>query len=462
MRPVEQAKHAALALLCTTVLASCAIVDPNNIITRTSVPLLTPAVPVPVQDDSWRRGAIDFVWNTVNERYYDPKLNGVDWKAVRARYEPLILAAKTDDEYWELLDKMTGELKDSHTRIHPPKLVAQQRVGEAHSLGLGFAEVEGALVVTSVHPQSDAFWAGVRAGMTIKTIEGRDALPYFRQLGMEVRDTSTPWARQRGAVRKINSGDIDTAVTMTFARSDNTEIATTMKRRRFATPPDFTHRVLPSGFGYIRFSGFIGRLEDDIIAAIDRMKDTPGMIIDLRGNGGGSGSMSQNLLNRFFKDEIKGVSLSTRTGKPIKLFFIDTMKMEPTLKGAKEKAYTKPVVVLINESSASASEVFSVVMKESGRATLVGQRTCGCLLAYLGLADVPGGAQMAYSEIGFKTKNGSRVEGEGVTPTIEVNPTRQDILLNRDVQLERAIAHLQSVAKDAVTTKTASNSTATP
>ncbi|NJR72155.1 MAG: peptidase S41, partial [Gammaproteobacteria bacterium] len=48
--------------------------------------------------------------------------------AVRAAYEPRILAAKTDDEYWELLDKMTGELKDSHTRVHSPKLVQQQRI----------------------------------------------------------------------------------------------------------------------------------------------------------------------------------------------------------------------------------------------------------------------------------------------------------------------------------------------
>jgi carboxyl-terminal processing protease len=432
-------------ILAITVLAGCAVIDPNNILTRSRSEPMPATVPVPTQDDSWKKDAINFVWSTINDRYYDPKLNGIDWKAVRARYEPLILAAKTDDEYWELLDKMTGELKDSHTRIHPPKMVQQSRAGEVHSLGLGFLEQDGALLLTSVHPQSDAFWAGARTGMTIKSIDGEAALPLFKKLGTEVRDTSTPWARQRGAVRKINSGDIDTKVRMVIERTDKTEIDVMMKRRRFATLPDFTPRLLPSGFGYIRFSNFLGGLQDGILAEIDKMKDTPGMIIDLRNNGGGSGAMSEALLNKFFKDEISGVTLSTRDGKPIKVFFIETMKMEPKLKGTKDKAYTKPVVVLINESSASASEVFSVVMKESGRGTLIGQRTCGCLLAYLGLADVPGGAQMAYSEIGFKTKNGSRVEGEGVTPNIEVRPSREDFLLNRDVVLERAIAHLQSV-----------------
>jgi carboxyl-terminal processing protease len=292
--------------------------------------------------------------------------------------------------------------------------------------------------------------------MSVKTIDGKPALPYFKQLGTEVRDTSTPWARQRGAVRKINAGDIDSKLAMTFVRQDGGEIDVTMKRRRFATPPDFTPRVLPSGFGYIRFSNFLGFLEADILAEIDKMKDAPGLILDLRNNGGGSAGMSSNLLNKFFKDEQKGVTLLTRTGKPIKIFFVETMKMEPTLKGSKEKAYTKPLVVLTNESSASASEVFSVVMKESGRATLIGQRTCGCLLGYMGLADVPGGAQMAYSEIGFKTINGSRVEGEGVAPTIAVQASRQDLLLNRDVVLERAIAHLQEQTKKGDSAKVAS------
>ncbi len=440
-----------IALSILSILCGCAIVDPNRITTRANVPSPIDTVPVPVQDDRWKKDAIEFVWTTINERYYDAKLNGIDWKAVRANYEPRILVAKTDDEYWELLDKMTGELKDSHTRIHSPKLVAQQKNSETHSLGVSFIEQDNQLLVTSVHAQSDAYWAGARAGMTIKTIDGNTALPYYQKLVSEARDSSTPWARTRGALRKIVWGDIDTKVAMIFVRQDGTEIDVTMKRRKFATPHDFTPRLLPSGFGYIRFSNFLGFLEADIIREIEKMKDAPGMIIDLRNNGGGAADMSVNLLNRFFKDEQKGVTLITRTGKPIKFFFVDLMKLDPKLSGTKDKAYTKPVVVLTNENSASASEVFSVVMKESGRATLIGTRTCGCLLGYLGLADVPGGAQMAYSEIGFLTKNGTRVEHEGVTPQIEIKPAREDYLLNRDRVLERAIEHLAGLTKTATT-----------
>lgn len=435
-------------------LCGCAILDPNRVLTRSNMPLLTPSVPVPSADNNWRAEALDFVWTTVNERYYDPKLNGLDWMATRTKYEPLLLAAKTDDEYWELLDKMTGELKDSHTRIHSPKQVQQQRNNESHSLGVGFAEIDGSIVVTSVHPQSDAFWAGVRAGMVISRIDGESALPLYQRLVAEARDSSTPWARTRGAIRKINAGDIDSKVDMVFVRDDKTEIAVTMKRRKFTALPEFMPRVLPSGFGYIRFSGFVGGMEGGIIAEIEKMKDAPGMIIDLRNNGGGSGAMAGNILSRFFKDKQTGLKTLTRTGKPITVMFVPITKMDEAIKGVGDKAYTKPVVLLINESSASASEIFSIAMKETKRATLIGQRTCGCLLGYFGLADVPGGAQMAYSEIGFMTKSGDRIEGNGVAPDIEVKLTRNDYLLNRDPVLERAVEYLASLERQS-TTKTA-------
>ena len=99
---------------CTILLAvtGCSVLDPHRVLTRSGAATPVATTPVPMPDDNWRAEAIDFVWTTVNERYFDPKLNGVDWRAVRTQYEPKMLAAKSDDEFWELLDKMTGDLKD--------------------------------------------------------------------------------------------------------------------------------------------------------------------------------------------------------------------------------------------------------------------------------------------------------------------------------------------------------------
>lgn len=451
---------AAAAAAVTALLPGCAVVDPHNILGRNRAPVAVNDRPVAdTGSETWRKEALEFVWNTVNDKYYDPKFNGVDWKAARIKHEAQILAAKSDDEFWERLDKMTGELKDSHTRVHSPKQVKQQRDNEAPGLGIGFAELNDALTLTSVHPESDAYWAGVRTGMTIKSINGEAALPYYKRLVAESRDTSTPWARTRGALRKISAGDVDTTVSMTFLRGDGSEIAVTQKRRTFRTPPEFTDRVLPSGFGYVRFSGFLTPFQGRALTAIDKMKDTPGMIVDLRGNGGGSGNMSRVLVSKFLTEKQKVGRVLTRTGQPISVFFIDVVKTEPELKGDKNTAYTKPLVVLTNESSASASEIFAATLQDLGRATVIGRRTCGCLLGYLGYADVPGGGALAYSELGFVTPKGKRVEGEGVTPDIEVPLAQNDLVFSRDRALEAAVKYLQEKVAASKTVQSAESAT---
>ena len=433
-----------LLFLLLTLLNGCAVLDPHNIIGRVKSAGIQSTLPVPeMSAANWKRDAFEEVWNTINDKYYDAKLNGVNWQAVRAIYEPQIFAAGDDDRYWELLDKMTGELKDSHTRVHGPKEVAQQRNMEAHSLGLGFLEMGEALIVTSTHSESDPWWAGVRPGMAIKTINGEPALALYQRLKTEVRDSSTPWARARGALRKIVAGDPDTTISMTFARIDGTEISATMKRRKFRTPQQFTQRVLPSGFGYIRFSIFVGSMQSDILQAIAKMKDSPGMIVDLRNNGGGSLGMANALATKFLSETQKGARLLTRTDKPVTIAFIPTMKMQTELKGNRQSAYTRPLVILTNEGSASASEIFASTLQDLGRATVIGQRSCGCLLGYLGYADLAGGGQLAYSELGFVSPKGQRIERQGVKPDVEITPARDDILFNRDRALEAAERFLQ-------------------
>ena len=435
-----------IALLCAAVMAGgCALIDPHNMIGRhlgEPVPQSIEPPPPPgsvTLTAAERERAFDFVWTTIRDRYHDPSLNGTDWVAVGSRYRPIAMAAKNDDAFWDVLDRMTGELKDAHTRVESPRQAELRRRDESVTLGFSFVHRDGRLVVAGVNVEGDAWWAGVRSGMTIVSIAGEPAVSMYEKLKAETRFDSTERSRHLRAVRRLMTGDLGSTVAFTFERADGTRFDAVLSRRKVSTRPSESHRTLPTGFGYIRFTQWRLGIVGSVLRAMDELKDTPGLIIDLRGNGGGAAPAVNMLLRRFFRQDTEIARTTTRTGQPVSLLFgtIEVMKLKNVVEGRKD-AYPGKVVILVNASSASASELFAAAMQATGRAKVVGEPTCGCLLGFLGYARVPGGADLAYSEVGFVMSNGKRIEGEGVIPDHTVVPTAADYQLNRDRTLEEA------------------------
>ena len=405
-----------------------------------------PSPPAPTLSAEARIRAFDFVWATINEHYYEPSLNGVDWKAVRERFRPMALAAANDDEFWDLLDRMTGELKDAHTRVESPKSVALRVKDETVTLGFTFSPIEGKLVVTAVNAETDAWWAGVRPGMAVVAIAGEPANAAYERARATTRMDSTDRSRHARVLRKLLTGEPGTKASFTFERADGTRIEATLARKRISARPAESHRILPSGYGYLRFTQWTVGVTADVLQGLEALKAAPGIVIDLRGNPGGSAHAVNLLLDRFFAHRTELGTVTTRTGQPVALFFgaVEIIKLKTSVAGNKD-AYKGPVVILVNSGSASASELFSSTMQAAGRATIVGQPSCGCLLGFLGYARVPGGADLAYSEVGFRLPNGKHIEGVGVIPDVPVPLTAHDLQLNRDRALEEAQARLATM-----------------
>jgi carboxyl-terminal processing protease len=439
---------AALAAAC----AGCSLIDPNNVIGRQfgeATPPPTQFVPGPAPatlPPAARERAFDFVWRTIEERYHDPRFNGVDWKAVGGRYRPLALAAPDDDAFWDVLDRMTGELGDSHTRVESPKQVELRKRSESMSIGFSFLPVEGRLAVTSVDPESDAWWAGVRPGMVIAAIDGKPAQQAYEELLQHSRRASTARARHFSAVRRLVTGAQGTRIAFTFERADAGGFDVALARHEVPRRHREMHRVLPSGYGYLRFSEWTLGLTLRALAGLQEMRDTPGLVIDLRGNPGGSVHAVNAALERFFAHRTQLGRASTRSGEPISVLFgaVDIIKLKREVDGEPD-AYRGPVVILVNALSASGSELFAGTLQAVGRAKVVGEPSCGCLLGFLGYARVPGGAELAYSEVGFVLANGRRIEGEGVIPDVPVPLTLADLRESRDRALEEAQALLAAM-----------------
>ena len=434
------------------VLSACQAIDPHNMIGRqmgeaTAIPTEPVPSPAPATLGAEARArAFDFVWDTINDHYYDAHLNGVDWKAVRERYRPLALAAANDDEFWDALDRMTGELRDAHTRVESPKNVALRQRDEAVTLGFTFAPIEGRLLVTGVNSETDAWWAGVRPGMAVVDIGGEPAMQAYERVKAQTRLDSTERSRHSRTLRRILTGEPGSRMSFAFERADGSRFDASLSRKRITSRPGESHRVLPSGYGYIRFTQWTVGVTTDVLQAINELKDTPGMVIDLRGNPGGSAHAVNLILRRFFPKHTELGQTLTRSGKPVALFFgaVEIIKLKSSVPGDAD-AYKGPVVILVNSGSASASELFSSTMQASGRAVVIGQPTCGCLLGFLGYARVPGGAELAYSEVGFRLPNDKRIEGEGVIPDVLVPLNARDLQMNRDRTLEEAQAKLATM-----------------
>ena len=386
------------------------------------------------------------VWKTIDEKYYDPSFNGVDWGAVRGRYRPLVEAAGGEEEFYDLLNRMAGELRDAHTRVRSPRQNRDRRNREATSAGVIIFEAEGTPVVFDVTPDSEAERAGVLPGMAVRTIDGRPASEALAAARRDVGPSSSERAARVLSYLRLVAGEPGSALGLGLTRADGTPLDVRLTRRTVNATPRFAARLLPSGHAYVRFDRFRPPVAGQLKEALEKFKDAPGLILDLRANGGGDGREGMKIAGYFFDEKVSVARLVTRSGKPPSaLFGLVSLPREFEAGGKGGRLYSNPVVVLVNEGTGSTSELIANALQERRRAHVVGTRSCGCVLGVLKHRELKGGGAVSVSEVGFVTPGGRRLEGEGVVPDKTVTVTLKDIQSGRDAALEEAEAYLSGL-----------------
>ncbi len=386
----------------------------------------------------------DIVWRTVKEKHFDPTFGGLDWDRVREQYAPRVSAVKSDRELYGLLQEMLGELKQSHFNIIPPEAVVEP--GEASpklgGVGVDIQLIDGLAVITRVEPGSAAARAGLRQGFVVKQVDQG----HVTELIARFAKSAESEAMKRLYIARTIEGRINgapgTTVKVAYLdeRDQQREATLTREARKGEMSPafgnfppqymEFESKRLANGMGYIRFNIFVMPLMEKIKSAIRSMNDTPGIIIDLRGNPGGVGGMSSGIAGVL---ETRQGSLGTMRMRTGHINFAVFPQKDP---------YTGPVAVLIDQGSASTSEVFSSGLQELGRAVIVGERSMGAALPSY-FQKLPTGALFQYAIADFKTPGGVLIEGRGVIPDIAVKLDRASLLKGRDTQLDAAVAELQ-------------------
>ena len=371
-----------------------------------------------------RQKTFEQVWKTVNEKYFDPTFNGVNWRAARERYAPQIAKVKTDAEFYDLLNQMLGELKVSHMEIWSPETLAKIKAVPTMT-GLGLREIENQVVITRLLENSSAVKAGLKTGFVITKIDGET----IKTLDDAKRKLSgAPNTKVR--VSYLDEADkLREAVLERHSLSESDKGGIGAGISFYAL---FEAKRLTDNIGYIRFSSFVDSLNPKIEAAINSMRDAPGIIIDLRGNGGGDDDVAIRMAGMLFEKETQLMITKTRAGKDL---YYKAMPLK--------NPYTGKVVILADQFSGSASEQFAAGMQESGRAIVIGKTTAGEDMD-ADLEKLPSGAYLIYASGQPQTPKGVVIEGRGVIPNIEVNLTRKELLAGRDAQLERAIDYIKN------------------
>lgn len=375
------------------------------------------------------KALVDEVWQIVNRRFVDGNFNQVDWQATRQRLLSRDYTSR-EQAYTAIRDALKP-LGDRYTRFLDPKqyqeLNEQSISGELTGIGIQMAldKATQQLTVVSAIENSPARAAGLQAGDRIVAIDGQPTQ------GLSVENAS-----------KLIRGQKGTPVTLRIKRQTQTDFSVKITRATIELPY-VSYSLKQEGdrrVGYIRLAEFSSTAPKQMRQAIQSLnaQNVDGFVLDLRENPGGLLLASVEIA-RFWLDrglivrEVERVDGSTDFG-------------------ANRTALTqKPLVVLVDGESASASEILAGALKDNKRAVIVGSKTFGKALVQQ-LYPLSDGSGLTVTVGRYLTPNGIDINKKGILPDVPIDLTsaqQQQLAANpalvgtpSDPQYARAIAVL--------------------
>ncbi len=347
------------------------------------------------------KALIDEVWQIINYNYVDATFNQVDWRQVRREY--LNKSYANQEEAYTAIKEMLGKLDDPYTRFMDPQEYKNMQIdtsGELTGVGITISKDEetNRLIVISPIEETPAFKAGIMAQDIITKIDGKSTQ------GMEIND----------AVKLIR-GKPGTTVTLTIQRGSRIRNFTIERARiKLHAVRSRVENTSQGKIGYIRLTQFSAQAPKEMREAIRNLerKNVEGYVLDLRSNPGGLLYASVDIA-RMFLDRGKIVSTVYRKG------VVEEQK-------ANNRAITnKPVVILVDGGSASASEILSGALKDNGRAVLVGTKTFGKGLVQ-SVRPLGDGSGLAVTIAKYLTPSGRDINKEGIPPNIIIELSDAD------------------------------------
>ena len=363
----------------------------------------------------------DQVWKLVNTKFVDKTNNKQNWQRWRYKYDNVI---RTPEDSYVAIETMLASLNDPYTKFLNPKEFEEETSsikGSLKGIGIQIGMDNGKLVIIAPIEDTPGEKAGLKAEDEILAIDGK----------------STKGIKIDAAADKIR-GEEGTYVELLIRRKNEPDKVYRIQRaeielKSVSTKIANDYKLDPQ-IGYIRLSSFISKnATADVLKAIDAQKDKRGYILDLRLNPGGLLSNAIILSDAFLPG---GTIVST----------VDRDGYKDTMKATRRYYTDKPLIILINKGSASASEIFSGAMKDNNRALIVGERSFGKGLVQE-VNRLQGGSGINITVQRYLTPSGTDIHKKGIEPDVLVELTEDDVKNKRDSQLIKAEELMKEMIK---------------
>lgn len=382
----------------------------------------------------------DEVWQTVQERYYDRDLRGVDWAAQRDNLRDKGAAARNSAELYRVLREMLGNLKDSHTRVFAPDEDANWTAPRVVGINVAVREIENQLIVTKIEKPSRAEKSGIRAGDVLLSVNGVAATEVFERKLSESLGASTLAIKRLQTAARLFEGAVGSNVRICWQRERATERCANLTREWRTVESDVRVKK-ENGVLKIGFDVFTLETVSRVLGALRQHRDNlRGIVLDLRSNRGGVTEASVDLASVFLPEKTTIGSFYDRQNRVAQEA---QTRQSPIFIVNSEKVTKTPIVILTGTATASAAEIFVAALKNAARARTIGAQTCGCVLAVRRQHTLPDGGKLEISELDFRLANGDRLEGVGVAPHETLDLTSRDVRAGRDRALEKALEFLK-------------------
>jgi C-terminal processing protease CtpA/Prc len=402
--------------------------------------------------------AFNALFDKASREYPFTDVKGIDWQALKAKLAPQAEKASTPEDFYRVLRDLSFSIPDGHVNLSLNRDVFYQDYGGG--FGLVLVELsDGRVIATDVLPDHVAAKAGLVKGAEITQWDGKPVSEAIQAVIPGLGPYSTDHTRRVNQVSFLTRVPPGTSVQVSYKNPGDAqekqvqldaEVEYDSLFRSLPSADDdplalpIEARTLPdSGLGYIRINTFSD--DDNLMAHLwDRYlhdlvdNQTPGLILDLRQNSGGSGGMANNFAGYFFKEAFE----------PFIAFYYNDISGQFEQSKHADRVdpapinFPGPIAVLVGPDCVSACEGFAYTMQHDGRAIIVGHYPSAGAYGEVGQGQykLPDDLSMQFPTGRYDTPDGKlAIEGVGVVPDITVPVTVESALGQADTVLQAAV-----------------------